>query len=69
MSIAGNSRRRFLRTLLSGATTLVLAPSLLHGESAFAEDACLGNAGDRLEPILHEAIGKIRNVQGGMAVR
>lgn len=38
MSTIGNSRRRFLRNLLSGATALALAPSLLRGESAFAGD-------------------------------
>lgn len=38
MGITGNSRRRFLRNLLSGATALAIAPSLLHGESAFAGD-------------------------------
>lgn len=38
MSVTGNSRRRFLRNLLSGATALALTPSLLHGESALAGD-------------------------------
>ncbi|MCY7313876.1 MAG: carotenoid oxygenase family protein, partial [Pseudoxanthomonas sp.] len=39
MQTTDNSRRRFLRHLLSGATALALAPSLLHGEVALAGDA------------------------------
>jgi all-trans-8'-apo-beta-carotenal 15,15'-oxygenase len=52
MSITGNSRRRFLRNLLSGATALALAPSLLHGESAFAGDPAAFARGLREHPWL-----------------
>ena len=52
MSITGNSRRRFLRNLLSGATALVLAPSLLHGESALAGDPAAFASGLRQHPWL-----------------
>lgn len=52
MSIAGNSRRRFLRNLLSGATALAVAPSLLHGESAFAGDPAAFANGLREHPWL-----------------
>ena len=36
MHAANNSRRRFLGNLLSGATALALAPTLLHGNNALA---------------------------------
>jgi carotenoid cleavage dioxygenase-like enzyme len=52
MGIAGNSRRRFLRNLLSGATALALAPSLLHGESALAGDPAVFADGLRGHPWL-----------------
>jgi len=38
MNTSANSRRRFLRNLLSGATALAIAPSLLHSETALAGD-------------------------------
>ena len=52
MGITGHSRRRFLRNLLSGATALALAPSLLHGESAFAGDPAAFASGLREHPWL-----------------
>lgn len=52
MSITGNSRRRFLRNLLSGATALALAPPLLRGESAFAGDPVAFARGLREHPWL-----------------
>ena len=52
MGITGNSRRRFLRNLLSGATALALAPSLLRGESAFAGDPAAFANGLREHPWL-----------------
>jgi carotenoid cleavage dioxygenase-like enzyme len=38
MSTTGNSRRRFLRNLISGATVVALAPTLLQGQNAWAGD-------------------------------
>lgn len=52
MSATANSRRRFLRNLLSGATALALAPSLLHGESALAGDPAAFARGLREHPWL-----------------
>ena len=52
MSITGNSRRRFLRNLLSGATALALAPTLLHGRDALAGDPAAFARGLRDNPWL-----------------
>lgn len=46
------SRRRFLRTLLSGATALAIAPALLRGETAFAGDPARFADGMRAHPWL-----------------
>ncbi|MEL1265495.1 carotenoid oxygenase family protein [Pseudoxanthomonas putridarboris] len=47
-----DSRRRFLRTLLSGATTLAIAPALLRSEAAFAGDPARFAEGLRQHPWL-----------------
>ncbi|MET0808504.1 MAG: carotenoid oxygenase family protein [Pseudoxanthomonas sp.] len=46
------NRRRFLRNLLSGATTLALAPLLLHGQDALAGDPAVFARGLRENPWL-----------------
>ena len=52
MSTHVDSRRRFLRNLLCGATTLALAPVLLHGEDALAGDPAAFARGLRDNPWL-----------------
>ena len=45
-------RRRFLRTLLSGATVVLLGPALLRGGDALAGDPAEFAAGLREHPYL-----------------
>ena len=40
-----------------------------HGVAALAEDPRLGDAGDRLQPVLYEAIGEVGDLQRRMPVR
>ena len=52
MNAIVDSRRRFLRNLLSGATALALAPMLLHGREALAGDPAAFARGLRDKPWL-----------------
>ena len=52
MDTTANSRRRFLRNLLSGATVVALGPALLHGQDACAGDPAAFARGLRDHPWL-----------------